>query len=1241
MKKITFLSVFLLLLAWGSHAQCIRTAAYPSATTPSNNVGLPQTITTGVYTSEYSQISNVTVGGDYIFTCKVTTSGVEKYITVTDGSNVVIAHGESPLTVEDITSSTIRLHYSDNADCASTSTSHTAIITAVLDCSPPINLTAGGITTTNATLGWEPQGSETAWEVVVLPSTADAPTAATEGIEVNNDPTYTTNLLTAGGLFKFYVRSNCGSESSPWNGPFNFATLCNPALVLNENFDTLGTGVLPICWAQIKNGTGVSPNAYAYVTNYNFNSPSRVAILNNSDSQAGANVILATPTLGNLAAGTHRAKFFARSGGATGSLQVGTVDNTTADAVFTDIETIALTSTHTEFAVDFTGYEGTDTHLAFRLDTEGTYSTIFIDDIRWEVAPLCADVSEITIEPTSITDSSATVTWAANGSETQWDVVYGLTTDNDPNALTPISPAPSTTPEANLSGLTDNTTYRVWVRSVCGTDLGAWVGPKTFKTNCVGVDVLNENFDTYAYASMADCWAGVKNGTGVSQYANVQVADWNFHSPSRSLQLNNSDSQAGANIVLASPVLTNIATGTNRVKFYARSSGATGSLQVGTIDNTSADGYFTGVETIALTSTYAEFVVEFTDTEITDNRIAFRHNSTGTYTSVFLDNIIWEPIPLCADVTEITVTETTVQTASLTWTAGGSETEWDVVYGAATVTDPNTLTPISPAPTVNSQATIAGLSDNTSYKVWVRSVCGAQNGAWIGPITFKTPCLPATSLEENFDTTAYAALPDCWSAVKNGTGISQYANVYALDYNFYSSSRTLALMNSDSGADANIIAVSPNLSNVSAGTHRVKFFARSSGSAGSVQVGTVDNTTGEAVFTEVETVDLNSTYAEYAVNFTGYEGTDTYVAFRHNTSGTYTTIYLDNVRWEVAPLCADVKNIVVEAISSEGGTVAWESQGSETNWQVVYGPTSTTDPETLTPSALLTDTYFPVSELTPNTSYKVWVRSSCGGTNGNGAWIGPVQFSTLCVPTVVPYTQDFESATTPSLPNCSVMQNLSEGNNWRTVNNPGNGFTSKTLNYNYTYADNANVWYYTRGISLTAGTEYTISYRYGNNSTTSYKENLTVKYGNAANADDMTEEIGEHLDIQTGTAEENEVTFSVPVTGVYYFGFQAHSIAGQDQLYVDDIVVEAALGTKDFSSADFKFYPNPVKDVLNLSYIQNISNVSVFNLLGQKVLENTTNATSAQVDMSNLASGSYLVKVTSDNQTKTIKVIKE
>jgi hypothetical protein len=83
------------------------------------------------------------------------------------------------------------------------------------------------------------------------------------------------------------------------------------------------------------------------------------------------------------------------------------------------------------------------------------------------------------------------------------------------------------------------------------------------------------------------------------------------------------------------------------------------------------------------------------------------------------------------------------------------------------------------------------------------------------------------------------------------------------------------------------------------------------------------------------------------------------------------------------------------------------------------------------------------------------------------------------------------------------------------------------------------------------------------------------------------------------------------------------------------------LGNNSFDTSNFTYYPNPVKNTLNLSYNQEISNVEVFNLLGQKVISNVINANAAQIDLSNLSKGAYMVKVTSNNQLKTIKVIKE
>jgi hypothetical protein len=113
---------------------------------------------------------------------------------------------------------------------------------------------------------------------------------------------------------------------------------------------------------------------------------------------------------------------------------------------------------------------------------------------------------------------------------------------------------------------------------------------------------------------------------------------------------------------------------------------------------------------------------------------------------------------------------------------------------------------------------------------------------------------------------------------------------------------------------------------------------------------------------------------------------------------------------------------------------------------------------------------------------------------------------------------------------------------------------------------------------------------------------------------------------------------SILYIGVWKYGTVAPTATVKDfRLSVYD----ASLGNGVIDNANFTFYPNPVKNVLNLSYNKEISNVEVYNLLGQKVSANIINANDAQIDMSNLSNGAYMVRVTSDNQVKTIKVIKQ
>ncbi|WP_432672702.1 choice-of-anchor J domain-containing protein [Flavobacterium sp. SM2513] len=1257
MKKNVLLLLFLFSIM-GGYSQCIRTLQNPGFNFVSNNLGFSQQITAYSYSNEFSQLSGLIVGTDYLFNYKQGNSN--KYITVTDWSNNVIAHGESPLTVQAITSTQIRLHYSENVNCSYEESDNTASIMALLTCPTPINYTVSDIYSTTATFNWEAQGEESAWQVLVVPQGTTPPTASTTGLDVTVDSFYTYTNLTPGTKYQFYVRANCGNEFSPWNGALSFTTECEQVTSFFQNFSTTAFAQLPVCWNQVRNGIGSSQSSYARVSTSvgTGSSPYRSVQLYNANATTTANLILTATQVSNLNAGTHRLKFFARAGAGTQSLQFGTMNQSTVDGTFTVLETINIVgNTFQEYIVDYTAYQGTDSFIAIRHN--GTqFSSIYLDDISWELAPLCTAVSELEIPAATLQPESATIVWQPNGSETAWDVVFGPASVTDPSTLIPVSPAPSNNPETVLTNLTENTTYKVWVRSVCEGNLGSWIGPETFKTTCYATDVINENFDSYAYNALPDCWSAVKNGEGVSQYAQIRVINYNTYEGNCTFQIANSNSPSTTNLLFVSPELTNLSAGTHRLKFYAKSSGVAGSLQLGTINTPTSNGTFTIIETIALTANYTEYSVDFTTTNDIDSYVAFRFNTAEQNQSIFIDNVIWEPIPSCPDVTAITVSEVTTSTSIINWTSG-DETQWDIVYGPTTVTDPNTLTPIAPAPSVTPEATLTALTENTSYKVWVRSVCGIQNGAWIGPITFKTPCVSINTLDENFDNTAYGNLPSCWSSVKNGVGVSATAYAKVIDFDYYSESRVARIYNDNATATtSNVMLVSPNLGNVAAGTHRVKFFAKSSGDTGSLQVGTVNNTTSNAVFSEMNTIDLTSTYAAYTVNFSSYNGTDTFLAFRHNTNTPFTSVYIDDIIWEMAPLCADITSLTAVATSVSSVEMNWSAGGTEANWQVAYGDVNATDPSLLIPSAVLTTNYYTINELEVATTYTVWVRSVCG--TENGAWVGPKTVTTLCMAATIEATtmESFEFTVAEQLPACWDTEVLIGTNNWKAVTTPFGDINASASGSKILYKD----------YDASTAVLYSLPFNFSTiTAATPIRINTYLHRHLSADATDKYTVYANTTPSLVGAQlllEQFSKTTVQPVvgsTGFYNFLINIPELFyGQEEVYlilvgytadgsssyalgIDDFKVEYApnLSNSDFDTTNVSYYPNPVKEVLTLTSTQNISSIVVYNLLGQKVSDNSVNATSAKIDMSALSKGSYIVKVTSENQTKTIKVIKE
>jgi len=86
--------------------------------------------------------------------------------------------------------------------------------------------------------------------------------------------------------------------------------------------------------------------------------------------------------------------------------------------------------------------------------------------------------------------------------------------------------------------------------------------------------------------------------------------------------------------------------------------------------------------------------------------------------------------------------------------------------------------------------------------------------------------------------------------------------------------------------------------------------------------------------------------------------------------------------------------------------------------------------------------------------------------------------------------------------------------------------------------------------------------------------------------------------------------------------------------------VQPVLGIGEFTKSRLSFYPNPVKNMLNISNSVTIKTVTIFNVLGQEMLSKDVGSADAQIDLSALAAGNYFVKAASENSVQTFKIIK-
>lgn len=97
--------------------------------------------------------------------------------------------------------------------------------------------------------------------------------------------------------------------------------------------------------------------------------------------------------------------------------------------------------------------------------------------------------------------------------------------------------------------------------------------------------------------------------------------------------------------------------------------------------------------------------------------------------------------------------------------------------------------------------------------------------------------------------------------------------------------------------------------------------------------------------------------------------------------------------------------------------------------------------------------------------------------------------------------------------------------------------------------------------------------------------------------------------------------------------------SGQAEDYI--LKIEEEMGMIENLNAESSYYPNPVENILNIQAGENITDLMVYDLTGKQVFMEKLNFKSGAVNLSQLNSGVYVVKMIVKGEIKTFKIIKK
>ncbi len=562
-------------------------------------------------------------------------------------------------------------------------------------CPDPSALAVSNISANSASFTWTPGYAETEWEIAVQPAGTGIPSG--NGTTVNGTASYQDSSLLSGTHYEAYVRAACDTDGfSEWIGPVTFTTLCdafNTPFVETFNIDS----TTEYCWRVLN----VNNDNYTFITNvtsYPYEGDQSAGMFTGSN---GANDDwLISPTI-NVTEG-QRLRFYYRtfSEWYAEDLMVRMSTNGIETSEFTtilfDSETASFSinnNYYKEMIINLpTGVTG-PVNFAWHIPTmppgpEGYRGQIImIDNVIIEDVPACPDLYNVTVS--DITDTSVSVNWETSGTETSWEVVVQPHGTEAPGA-TSIAEYTHTAAAYPfiISGLDPATKYDVYVRAICTGTESNWTEPIDFNTFC-----SFENLCEYTITLSGAGSMGIGGGIDVVQNGVV---------------IQTLDFPTGAWNEIMEPVdfTLFLCTGVEFSLFWD---------SVGT-----APGQYPGAM-VTVKNAEGE-VVSSTDLGL-----------LPAPRSTFFTGIATCGTITCPQPTNLTASAT----RELSWTAGGTETQWEVaVQPSQNGTLPLSGTIVN-TNSYNPQESDFALGTSNTYEFFVRAICGeGDESYWSGPYVF-------------------------------------------------------------------------------------------------------------------------------------------------------------------------------------------------------------------------------------------------------------------------------------------------------------------------------------------------------------------------------------------------------------------------------------------------------------------------------------------------------------------------